>query len=130
MRRRDCVRQATMRSLRTPVQSSQKALLVLSYRTWMKRSRANLPEWRNGLGLTSLVLVALSWLWYALVYALGFVGIGFASLVPAFVPLTSVAVSCALLAALLGSAWQGRSRIGAVGASVLMTLGYQSFGYW
>jgi hypothetical protein len=100
-------------------------LLVLAYRAWMKQTRANLPEWRNGLGLTSLVLVALSWLWYAL----GLADIGLASLGSRFLLLSSFAVFGAVLAALLAIGWRGRSRLHALAASLLMLLGYQFFGY-
>lgn len=99
-------------------------LLVFAYKAWMKQTRASLPQWRNGLGLTSLVLVALSWVWYAF----GLAESRLASVGPPFMLLSSVAVCCALLAVLLASAWQGRSRVGAVAAIVLMTFGYLFFG--
>ncbi len=98
-------------------------LLVLAYKAWMKRTRASLPQWRNSLGLTSLVLVALSWVWYAFGLAESRLAFG-----PRFMLLSSVAVCCALVSVLLASAWQGRSRVGAVAASILMIFGYLFFG--
>jgi len=100
-------------------------LVLLAYSGWMKQTHASLPEWRNGLGLTSLVLLVLSWLWYAL----GLADIGLASLGSRFLLLSSVAVFCAALAALLAIGGRGRSRLYALVASVLMLFGYQFFGY-
>lgn len=37
-------------------------LVVLGFRNWTKTSRAKLPEWRNGLALSSIVLVSLIWM--------------------------------------------------------------------
>jgi hypothetical protein len=37
-------------------------LTFLAYRGWSKRSASELPRWRRGLGLTSILLVSLSWL--------------------------------------------------------------------
>jgi hypothetical protein len=36
-------------------------LLFLGFRSWIRTSRTKLPEWRNGLGLSSMVLVSLVW---------------------------------------------------------------------
>jgi hypothetical protein len=37
------------------------ALLFFAFRDWITKWRMKLPEWRNGLGLSSLVLVSLIW---------------------------------------------------------------------
>lgn len=99
-------------------------LLVLAYRGWVRRTRPNLPHWRNGLGLTALVLVALSWIWYAL----GVCGLRLLETV-LFLELSVLAVFCTALSMLLALAWRGSSRLQTVGASLLLVVGYQFFGY-
>jgi hypothetical protein len=42
-------------SLATPV------LLVWGYSLWNKRSRKELPQWRNGMGLASITFIFASW---------------------------------------------------------------------
>src|SRR6266403_2345892 len=37
-------------------------LLFLAFRNWVRTSRAKSPQWRNGLALSSMVLVSLVWL--------------------------------------------------------------------
>jgi hypothetical protein len=37
-------------------------LLFLGFRSWVRTSRVQLPEWRNGLGLSSMVLLSLVWM--------------------------------------------------------------------
>jgi hypothetical protein len=37
-------------------------LLFLGFRSWIRTARVKLPEWRNGLGLSSMVLVSLVWI--------------------------------------------------------------------
>ncbi len=37
-------------------------LLFLGFRSWIRTSRVKLPAWRNGLGLSSMVLVSLVWM--------------------------------------------------------------------
>jgi hypothetical protein len=37
-------------------------LLFFGFRSWVSTSRVKLPEWRNGLGLSSMVLVSLVWI--------------------------------------------------------------------
>jgi hypothetical protein len=99
-------------------------LLVLAYRGWVRRTRPSLPHWRNGLGLTALVLLAVCWVWYVL----GIFDLGISSM-PLFLDLSALAVICTLLSPLLALAWQGVPRLLAVGASLLMLVGYQFFGW-
>jgi hypothetical protein len=37
-------------------------LLFLAFRNWIRTSRAKSPQWRNGLALSSMVLVSLVWM--------------------------------------------------------------------
>jgi hypothetical protein len=37
-------------------------LLFLAFRNWIRTSRAKSPQWRNGLALSSMVLVSLVWI--------------------------------------------------------------------
>ncbi len=99
-------------------------LLLFAYRAWRKEIRSSLPQWRNGVGLTALVLAAVAWVWYAL----GIANVGLTSL-PQFVDLSSVATLCAVLAFVFAIAWKGTSRLLAVAATFLMIFGYQFFGY-
>jgi len=99
-------------------------LLVLAYRGWVLRTRPNLPQWRNGLGLTALVLAALCWTWYVL----GVCDLGLPSL-PLFLDLTAFAVLGTVVSVLLALAWRGIPRLQAIGASLLLIVGYQFFGY-
>ena len=99
-------------------------LLVFAYRAWRRENRASLPQWRNGVGLTALVLAAVAWGWYAL----GIADMGLTSL-SQFMDLTSVATLCAILAFVFAIAWKGMSRLLAVAATLLMIFGYQFFGY-
>jgi hypothetical protein len=99
-------------------------LLVFAYRAWRRENRASLPQWRNGVGLTALVLAAVAWGWYAL----GIADMGLTSL-SQFMDLTSVATLCAVLAFVFAIAWKGMSRLLAVAATLLIIFGYQFFGY-
>jgi hypothetical protein len=103
-------------------------LTVLSYRAWVIRTRVGLPHWRNGIGLTALVLISLSWLWYALWYVL--TGTRFASqLATVWSEFTFMSALCTQLATVFAMAWKGTSRLQAIAAGVLMLLGFRFFSY-
>jgi hypothetical protein len=101
-------------------------LVVMAYRGWVTRTRLILPQWRSGVGLTALVLIALSWLWYAVALADTRLT---ASIGAVFIDLTGVAVVCTVLATAFATAWNDTPRLHAVAACVLMGLGYHFFGY-
>src|SRR5579863_940954 len=84
-------------------------LLVFAYRAWRRENREGLPQWRNGVGLTALVLAVVAWGWYTV----GIADVGLASL-PAFLELSSVAALCAVMAFVFAIAWKGMSRLFAV----------------
>jgi hypothetical protein len=99
-------------------------LLLLAFRGWVLRTRPNLPHWRNGIGLTALVLVALCWIWYVL----GVCDLGLPQM-RLFLDLSTLAVLCTAISLVLALAWRGVSRPLTVGASLLLIVGYQFFGW-
>jgi hypothetical protein len=42
-------------------------LVALACRTWVKLARPTLSNWRNGLGLASIIILCISWLLFAVV---------------------------------------------------------------
>lgn len=101
-------------------------LLILACREWDKQHRAALPQWRNGIGLTAVTLLALAWMWFA-------VGLADTSLTArlgaTFLDLSVLAAVCTYVAIGFGFAWKGRCRLEVLAASVLMGLGWRFFGY-
>lgn len=85
-----------------------------------------LPQWRNGVGLTALVLISLSWLWY--VFALADTRLR-TSIGAIFIGVTGVVLVFTVLATAFATAWNEIPRLHAVAACVLMGLGYHFFGY-
>ena len=63
--------------------------------------------------------MVMSWLWYLL---------GICDTALGAVPTLNLTTIAVLLAALLAWAWQGVPRFQAIGASVLLVVGYQFFG--
>jgi hypothetical protein len=98
-------------------------LIGLAVIGWVNCTRANLPHWRNIVGLASLVLVVLSWLWRC--YTL----IGNPTRLSLFLELCEIASLCTLLAVFLAFAWKGTPRIQALGASLLMLLSFLFLGF-
>jgi hypothetical protein len=47
------------------------ALVGIAYTRWTKGSRLELPRWRNGAGLASMVIVSALWLWLTTSWVLG-----------------------------------------------------------
>jgi hypothetical protein len=101
-------------------------LVCVAYRRWVAGPRSGLAPWRNGLGLTALVLISLCWLWYAI--ALVDTRLT-ASVGVVFIDLTAVAVVCTIVATACAIAWDGAPRRLAVAACLLMGIGYHFFGY-
>jgi hypothetical protein len=100
--------------------------LVFAYKAWGTRDRGTLPNWRNGVGLKAVSLLALAWLWFA-------VGLADTRLTPrlgaTYLDLTGLAVICTYLAIAFASAWRGRSRLEVLAAGILMGVGWHFFGY-
>jgi len=99
-------------------------LIGLACRTWLNRNRSELPSWRNGLGLSSIVILFATWLFFALVPILG-------SVRPNTTPFaglewTATALVCTEAAAPLGVALSGASRAQAFSAAILMWAWLQS----
>jgi hypothetical protein len=99
-------------------------LLAFAYRTWDVHHRANLPHWRNGIGLASVSLVALVWLWFVLDLASVTTGLG-----AMYIDGHGLPGNCTCLAAAFACAWKGRSRLEAVAACILMVVGLSSLVY-
>lgn len=91
---------------------------TLAYREWVKFIRAKLSNWRNGLGLASIVIVWSIWLSAVALQILRSISpqsVGFVNL-----DWIAMFLYSTLAAALLALALRGTSRIQAVGAAVLM----------
>lgn len=101
-------------------------LLILACRGWDRQHRAALSQWRNGIGLTAVTLLALAWMWFA-------VGLADTSLTTrlgaTFLDLSILAAVCTYVTIGFGFAWKGRCRLEVLAASVLMGLGWRFFGY-
>ncbi len=103
-------------------------LIILACRTWLKSIRPELPSWRNGLGLSSIVILFATWLVFAAAPILRSVRpstmqfLGF--------EWTATLLACTEAAALLGIALKGASRIQGFAAAVLMWAWLQSTIYF
>ncbi len=91
-------------------------LVFFAWRGWLRGVRANLPPWRNGLGLTALLLVSLSWSLAAITVISGFAHFQIID------PMWSFKLSqpLGIVAALLAVALKGAPRFLAVLAGLLM----------
>jgi hypothetical protein len=89
------------------------SLAILSYRGWTKGLRQELPQWRNALGLTSILITFLSWCGTATLLLLGSISDNW---------IVSIAL-LALTGTVLAFALRGASRIEAIAASFLMIAG-------
>jgi hypothetical protein len=103
-------------------------LIVLAYRAWAKAVRSELPAWRNGLGLGSIVLLSVSWLFFAALSILGSIRPGSTHFFD--LEWTATLFSCTEAAALLAIALRGASRIQAISAALLMWTWVQSTIYF
>ncbi len=99
-------------------------LLLLSYRGWASKTRASLPHWRNGFGLTAVTLASLSWLWLGLQTASGTWGVGVFT-----IEFFALAMWIAVVALVLSTAWKGTPRLEVIAACLLLAVGYHFWGY-
>jgi hypothetical protein len=102
-------------------------LLFLAFRNWIRTSRVKSPEWRNGLALSSMILVSLVWMSRfvtSTVYAAPRIG----SDVLHVDPLSWLAtlLYSTMLAALLAIALKGTARLFMFSAALLMWSSLQS----
>lgn len=101
-------------------------LLILACRGWATRQRVTLPSWRNGIGLTSVSLLVLAWMWFA-------IGLADTQLTPRlgamFFDLTVLSVIFTYVATAFACAWKGHCRVGVLAACILMGVGWRFFGY-
>jgi len=99
-------------------------LIVFAYRTWTKLIRPLLPIWRNGLALSSMVLLFCDWLFAVLLLALRFIAptrIMFFNL-----DWIGTVLDTTLAAALLAVALRGAARNYLIAAALLMWAHWQS----
>ena len=93
-------------------------LIILAYRAWVKVIRPELPTWRNGLGLASMVILSAAWLFYAVLPILG-------SIRPSLTRFFNLEWNAALFyssfaAALLAIALRGAPRTQVIAAALSM----------
>jgi hypothetical protein len=99
-------------------------IVAFAYRAWIKVNRPQLPTWRNGLGLSSLVIVSGAWLIFTTVSILGFFQPGptrFFNL-----EWVTILLYSSFVAALLGTALTGISRTQSIAAALSMWAWVQS----
>jgi hypothetical protein len=102
-------------------------LVVTAAKNWTKTLRMKLPAWRNGLALTSIVLVSLIWL-SGFVTSTAYAGPQREDFVFHVDPLSLLGtlLFSDLLAGLLATALQRRSRLLILSATLLLWSGIQS----
>jgi hypothetical protein len=106
-------------------------LLFLAFRNWIRTSRANSPHWRNGLALSSMVLVSLVWM-IRFVTSTVDAGPQSGSHVFHVDPLSLLAtlLYSNLLAGLLAIALTGKSRLLVLSSVLFLWAGFQSGTYF
>ncbi len=100
-------------------------LVVLSYRRWLAQIRGGLPHWRNGIGLASLTLVSMSWLWFVLTLAEARPH----SDIFALRVLDFMVALATLFAPFCALAWRRSARLYAIAATVVMMFGGRALIY-
>jgi len=96
----------------------------LAYRTWNRQFRRELPAWRNGLGLASIVVLSLNWLsalFLLLAPAEPRISSKFFS-----IELIATILYTALAAAILAIALKGAARIYLIAAALLIWANVQA----
>lgn len=94
-------------------------LILLAGREWIQRTRLELPQWRNLVGASSIVLTAVNWL-VILCLVLGVVlNVRMHHVADQWFDIAPVA---GIVAALLALALKGKSRFRAAAAGLLMLL--------
>ncbi len=93
-------------------------LTVLAFRAWNELTRPHLPAWRNGLSLSSLVMISASWLSYTALRGLLSL---WPSLMVSYDPRwVDTLLLTTLAAAVLATSLRGASRVQAFAAALLM----------
>ena len=95
-------------------------LAILAYRGWIKGLRHELPHWRSGLGIASIVVTFLSWASTCILLLIDRIGINTDFL---SVDWTTPIALLALAGTSLAIALKGASRIEAIVAGILMAAG-------
>jgi hypothetical protein len=103
-------------------------LIGLAYRGWIREIRAHLSHWRNGIGLSALVLSSLVWLWCAQWWVLTLTG--HAPSDPTYqIDLAVVAAICTMLSLVLAIGLKGTPRWQAIAAAMVLFIACKPFGY-
>ena len=103
-------------------------LVGLAYRGWIREIRPKLSHWRNGIGLSALVLSSLAWVWYAQWWVLTLTG--HAPNDPTYqIDLAVVAAICTMLSLVLAIGLKGTPRLQAIAAAVLLFFACKPFAY-
>jgi len=99
-------------------------LLILAWTGWIRDARPEMPSWRNGLGLTSLVITSLHWGSVMLLLAAGLLGLALgthSNLIDQDTMYAELLMKLAdLLAVVLAVALKRGPRIQAIVAGILM----------
>jgi hypothetical protein len=107
--------------------SAVPVLLLIAFRNWIRTSRADSPHWRNGLALSSMVLVSLVWM-SRFITSTVYAGPRGGNHVFHLDPLSMLAtlLYSNLLAGLLASALMGKSRLLVLSSVLFLWPGFQS----
>jgi hypothetical protein len=90
--------------------------------------RPKLSHWRNGIGLSALVLASLAWLWYAQWWVPTLTGQ--APIDSTYqIDLNVLAAICVVLSLVLAVGLKGRPRLQVIGAAVLLFIRCRPFFY-
>ena len=88
--------------------SATPAFVGLAYLRWVKGTRRELPSWRNGMGLASMVIISGLWLFQTTTVVVWLLRIEFGLLLPAIYFWIALPLACALKGAprlLMVAAW-------------------------
>ena len=100
----------------------------LAYRGWTRESRAQLSHWRNGIGLSALVLSSLAWVWYPQWWVLELTGHPPSD--PTYqIDLAVVAAICTMLSLVLAIGLKGTARWQTITAAVVLFIACKPFAY-
>lgn len=92
---------------------------VLAYREWFRRTRYELPSWRNLLGAVSIGCTFLGWLGYSCLMAISFMRYQLPDALFGVI-LFGIIPVLALVGACSSFAWKGKARHWAITAASLM----------
>jgi hypothetical protein len=102
-------------------------LIAFAHQKWRQNMRAELPPWRNLMGLTAMVIASATWLFWVALFILGSYRIGLPG------ALGQLCLSAFLytgpIAFIFGAALKGPSRTFTMAAGALVWMGLQTLIY-